>query len=856
MADFRYKFSRTIIHLRVYIILICIVLSAFFFSVLKDIAIETRLEDFIPQKHPFVKVQNRLTDIFGGLNQVSLALEVKKGDIFNEDFLEKVVSLTEDLYLLEDVNISRVNSIASRHIKHVIANEEGFFVERLLRLPPKTMEEMEALRQKVIYNPNVYGKMVSKDLKSTLVQVDFESKAKTSYIFDSLKKLQKQYEDSNTKMYIAGRPILEGWLNFYLPRMFKILILSFIVISIVLYLTFRSKRGVILPLVDSSMATLWGMGAMKLMGLRLDPSTILVPFIVLSLGISHSIHSLKRYYEEMRVPKMKSKHAVVGTISHLLIPGMACVLTDGFGFLSLTLVPLPTIKSMAMASGFGILANFFTSFMFTPCVLSFMHKPKILEIEKEEKHKIVDTWLAKLSVFSLSKRAGTIVVVIFMSVCLLSLFGINKIVVGDDTEGTSYLYPNSPYNKSEAFINKNFGGTNSYYIFAETLGGSLLNADALHAMDSLQLYLTQNLDEAGSSVSVVNSMKALNMFMFDGKPSYFKVPDRDDIIYQYWFLYTVSGFPSDYDHLISRDERFANIKFDFKDHKSSTVSAAVEKTKEFFNKFKFKNTKFYYAGGDIGILYAINDIIKRTIVPNIIFISLLIFLYVSFVYRSAVAGWMLLLPLIFSNLFVFSLFGFLGTPITTEMLPLACLSEGLGINYGIYILARLHDEIKEKKRTFKNILHHTLITSGKAVFFSGFIVSLGIFVWAFSPILLQVRLGLNLCLALILNMVTSLVMIPVLVWWIKPRFLFKRVRTRRTKIRRRGMRSVLIFLIAICLSLTFFGRGTVQAQELEYGKLYSVQDGMSADDIMRVVYHNKYSLFAKDYNLPKTTISL
>ena len=205
-----------------------------------------------------------------------------------------------------------------------------------------------------------------------MIQVDFESSAKTNYIFNSLMQLKKHYEDKNTKMYIAGRPILEGWLNHYLPRMFKILFLSFLVISVILYLTFRSKRGVFLPLIDSSMATIWGMGMMKLLGLRLDPSTILVPFIVLSLGISHSIHSLKRYYEEMRSPRMKSKHAVVNVVSHLLIPGVACVLTDGFGFLSLSLVPLPTIKSMALASGFGILANFFTSFMFTP-LCPFVH---------------------------------------------------------------------------------------------------------------------------------------------------------------------------------------------------------------------------------------------------------------------------------------------------------------------------------------------------------------------------------------------------------------------------------------------------------------------------------------------------
>jgi len=777
MSNFRYRLARKIIHLRIYIILACIIISGFFINVLKDIEIETRLQDFLPQKHPFIKVQHKLMDTFGGLNQVSVALEVKEGDIFNRDSLEKVILITEDLYLLEDVNISRINSIASRHVKHVVADEEGFFVERLLRLPPQTREEMEYFKDKVLNNPNVYGKMVSKDLRSTLIYVDFESRAKTSYIFDSLQGLKKEYEDENTRIYIAGRPVLEGWLNFYLPRMFKILIFSFLVISVILYLTFRSKRGVVLPLLDSSMATLWGMGTMKLMGLRLDPSTILVPFIVLSLGISHSVHTLKRYYEEMRNPRMKSKHAIVSTMAHLFLPGIACVLTDGFGFLSLSLVPLPTIKSMALASGFGILANFFTSFMFTPCILSFMHRPRILEIEKEEKHKLVDNLLSKLSVFSLSKRAGTVVVIIFITAVFTSFAGIKKIVVGDNTEGSSYLYPNSPYNRAESFINNNFGGTNSYYIFVESQD-SLLKADKLKSIGELQDYLVKEIPQAGSSVSVVNSFKALNMFMFGGRRDYFKIPDSDKTIGEYWFLYTASGFPSDYDHLISKDEKSANIKFDFKDHKSTTVDDTVKKTENFFREREFADLDFSYGGGDIGILFAVNDIVRKTIVPNVLFISLLIFLYVSFVYRSFVAGWILLLPLIFSNLIVFSLFGFLGTSITTETLPLASLSEGLGINYGIYILARLYDEIREKKKTYKNILHYTLITSGKAVFFSGFIVSLGIFVWIFSSILLQVRLGINLCLALILNMVTSLVMIPVLVWWIKPVFLFGKIRTR------------------------------------------------------------------------------
>ena len=142
------------------------------------------------------------------------------------------------------------------------------------------------------------------------------------------------------------------------------------------------------------------------------------------------------------------------------------------------------------------------------------------------------------------------------------------------------------------------------------------------------------------------------------------------------------------------------------------------------------------------------------------------------------ASWILILPLIFSNLVVFALFGFFNTSITIETFPLVCLSEGISIDYGFYILARFYDEIREKKKTYRNILHYTLITSGKAVFFSSMIASLGIFVWSFSSILFQARLGFNLCLSLILNMATSLIMVPVLVWWIKPVFLFGRIRSR------------------------------------------------------------------------------
>jgi len=147
-ASWQYRLARKIVHLRIYIILSCVVVTVFFISVLKDIKVETHLQDFLPQRHHFIKVQHRLTNVFGGLNQVSIALKVKEGDMFNKKFIDKIISLTEDLYLVDGVNIARVNSIASRHVKYVIANSHGFFVNRLLRAPPEDKKGMEELKKR------------------------------------------------------------------------------------------------------------------------------------------------------------------------------------------------------------------------------------------------------------------------------------------------------------------------------------------------------------------------------------------------------------------------------------------------------------------------------------------------------------------------------------------------------------------------------------------------------------------------------------------------------------------------------------------------------------------------------------
>ncbi len=700
---------------------------------------------------------------------------VKKGDIFNRSTLNKVHRITDNLYLLDGINAGRIVSLSARKIKRVEATADGFKVERLMSEVPETWQGMERLRRAILKNPMLYGPVVSKDFKSTLIQADFESELSSERIFRELSQIVRSERDENNEIYITGRPVLEGWLNFYLPKMLKIFLITLMIIPLLLFLAFRSKRGVILPLLSALMATVWGLGVLALSGYRLDPATILVPFLILALGTSHSVQFIKRYYEEVKILPER-RRAARQTLQSLFIPATISLITDGLGFLSLLVVPLITIKSMAIAAGTGVLSIFFTTVTFIPACLSLLPPPKRIEVRREEKPNIINKVLGKIAGLASRRSARRVVIGLFLLLALFGIIGSSKIVVGDNEPGSATLYPDSPYNVAERIINANFSGSNPYYVFVEgKKEDSLVNSKVLMEMDSLQRYLKEKVKEVGHSFSLVDYIKGLNFTMWGGDPEYLVIPENDKTIAEYLFLYSVSGFPGDFDPVVSPNFQYANIKVDLKDHRASTIRKIINATKEWIREYhQTENVEFRYAGGDVGILGAVNEIIAKTLPYSILQVSFLVFLCISLAYSSIIGGLLLLLPLAFSLLLTFGMLGFLGIGLTVETLPVAALGIGLGVDYGIYVVSRLSQELKERSSSFSDALRVSLITSGKAVFFTGTIMALGVFCWAFSAIRLQARLGILLGSLLLLNMVGALVLLPCLIAVIKPKFIFKR----------------------------------------------------------------------------------
>ncbi|MDD5565720.1 MAG: MMPL family transporter [Candidatus Omnitrophica bacterium] len=773
MKKFVDWFSHGLIRYRYGFLILCVAISGFFAFQARNISFKTNLGDFYPLKHPYLKIQNRLTEIFGGLNQVSLAIEVKKGTILNAKTLDKVWRITNELYLTDGINAARLVSLSARKVKHVEANAEGFTTDWLMHDPPKTQEGLAQLKARILHNPLVYGPLVSEDFRATLIQADFESGISSREIFTLLEGIKKRYGDEGHEIYISGQPVLQGWLDFYLPTVTKLFIVTLLAMSWALYNAFKSKRGVLLPLSSAAMATLWGLGLTAFFGFKLTPSTVLAPFLVFALGVSHSVQFIKLYYERMSRNERNSKAVAIKITRSLFIPAFTGLLTDGIGPFTLFFVPLGMVRSLAIAIGFGIISIFFSTVVLVPNLLSFMKPPRRLEVVKEERTTLTNRMLSYFAALAIHKRSRWTVITSFFVLTFIALFGMSQLQVGDKNPGSSLLFPDSPYNKAEKFVSEKFGAAEPYYIFVKgTHYDTFLRSRALKEMDSLQRYLEREVKGVGRTLSLVEYIKSMNMLMFAGDKDEFKIPDNDKTIAEYLFLYSLTGFPGDFDPVVNPNYEYANIKVDLRDHKADTMQQAIEKTQEWIIRYhKDEAIDFQYAGGNVGMLAATNQILAPMLTVNSLQTSFLVFLCLVLAYGSLVSGWLLIIPLVFRTMLVFGVLGFLRVGLTAEMIPMVALGIGFGDDFGIYIVSRIKEILKEGGGSLKDALVEAMSTSGKAVFFTGLTLTLGIATWMFSSILMQVRLGALLGFFIFFNAIGTLLVLPSMLMTVKPKFL-------------------------------------------------------------------------------------
>jgi len=785
--DFDRKFAIWIIKYRVVLVIAILLVSSFFAFRFAGLKIITRLEDFAPQGHPYVKVQRLMEKWFQGGNMVQIMLEVKEGTILKAEILEKLLRINREVLFLEGVISARVHSIADKKVKMTKGDPEGWIARRLMSMVPKNEEEEETLRMAILGDDLLYGKLVSKDLKAALIRAEFKEDVEYHELFSDLMKIKAEEDDETVDIHISGRPVMLGWIDYYQVQLLPVFLLAFLIMAVLLYAAFRSIRGVVLPLLSAFISVVWGMGILGVLGFQLDPMASIVPFIILGIGVSHSVQVIQRYFEECRKGK-SSKDAAEEVATVLFKPLFTSIVTDGFAFLTMIAVNIKLLKILALCGSLSILSILFNIHILLPALLSFMPTPRKEKAERAGRSVWLNWLLTKIAIASTNTRGAWLLVGGFAVLLIFGVLGTAKMQIGGRAPGAGAFYEDSPYAKQTRAIGRKFAGAVSYNLVIEGKEQNDIQHPAvMQDMEKLQEFLNMN-PRVGDSLSLADYVKRMNVVVHGGDERLYYLPrigspelgfyeDTDRVkmaVGEDLFIYSM-GTCGEFDFIVDYEYQKTNIQVFLKDMEATTIRNVIRDTKEFVaNNWKSDNVKVHIAGGLAGVVGAINEELSAGMIENMVQISLIVFIFCVVLLRSVVGALIVVVSLFTRVIIVYGVMGFVPIPLTLYTMPVASLGIGIGVDYVIYVLVRIQEEYANKSGgDIQQATINALTTTGKAVFYTTMSVVLGVMVFFFSPLKFQFELGSMIGLIIFLNGLGAIALISPIVFLIKPKFIFK-----------------------------------------------------------------------------------
>ncbi len=735
------------------------------------VEIRTVFSDLLPLNHPYIKVHEEFKKTFGSSNLVSIMLEVEEGDIFTEKTLSRIRKVTNDLQMVDAVNQFQIISLASKKMKEVRASTDDIDIRPLMWPDiPDSAEGIRQLRESVLQNPMVYGAYVSRDLKAALVTVDFyDNEIRYDRIFSQIGEIARSVEGDGVSVRVVGEPILYGWVNEYLPETGRIFFATIAALVILLFFTARTWRGTILPMVAGVVSAIWALGTARLLGFHLDPLVIVVAFLITARAISHSVQLVIHYDDELADGSVGSIAAARAAMRALFKPGILGVVADAGCMLVVILTPIPLLQKVSIIGTVWVATIAFSACILTPVLLSWIRNPRRYA-HPFDLQRPMRRLLQACSTIASSRSRYTVVFVAGIIFILSAIYAFN-LKVGDANPGSPILWSESSYNRDAARINEFFPGTDRMFVVVSGAGmDSLKSPEALATMASLQKFM-ESQPEVGASLSLADFVPMMNRIIREGNPRYEEFgltqADNGEILY----LYTSGTDPGDIDRLVDPQYKDGAVTLFFRDHQGETIRTAISRVQEFVAAHPDSPVHLQLAGGLVGVLAAVNEIILAKQIESIALALLVLVACCAVAYRSLSAGMFFMVPVLLSNTLTFSFMAWKGIGMNVNTLPIAALGIGLGVDYSFYIVDHIREELK-KGRTLDQALDYSLLSAGRGVLITAATLIISVVIWSLSSIRFQAEMGLLMALWLCVSSAASLLLMPSLVVVWKPAFIF------------------------------------------------------------------------------------
>lgn len=758
---------------RMIVIALCLVVTVGLGYFARGLTLNAAFEKMIPTKHPYIANYLEYKDQLAGLgNNLRIAVEMTEGTIFTREYLEVVRQLNDDIFLLKGVERPFMKSIWTPATRWIGVTEDGFDGGPVI--PDDydgSAESIDQVRLNVERSGEI-GQLIAADYRSSVILVPLiDQDPQTGEPLDyqafsqQIESLREKYETDTITIHITGFAKVVGDLIAGLEQMSLFFGLTILICSAVLYWYTRCVRSTILVVICSFIAVVWLLGLLPLLGYQLDPYSILVPFLVFAIGMSHGAQMMNGIMQEIG----RGSHRLVSaryTFRKLFLTGITALLTDAIGFAVLMVIAIKVIQDLALIASVGVTLLIFTNLVLLPILLSYIGVGKkatqrsheaALRDSADAQHVQHLMWRF-LNLFAKPRWAHTAVLVA-IALGVTGFMVSTQVKIGDLDPGAPELWPDSRYNRDNAFMVENYAASSDMYVvMVKTDQYACGQYENLIKVDELEWRL-QQLPGVVSTTSLAALSKVSAAGMNEGSFKWYGIPPNQNLLNA-----IITRAPRD---LFNQPCDLLTVYAYLTDHKAKTLESVVQTVERFAHANNSDSIRFISAAGNAGIEAATNIVVERANMQMLVLVYIAVIVLSCIAFRSVIAVVCAILPLMLTSVLCQALMVFLGIGVKVATLPVIALGVGIGVDYALYVMSVLLTRKREGMR-LSEAYYSALLGTGKMVVLTAITLGAAVCTWAFSPIKFQADMGLLLGFMFVWNMLGALILMPALAYFLMP----------------------------------------------------------------------------------------
>lgn len=759
--------ERLIFNHRMVVLLIFALLTLFFGYQAAQVKPDTSFEKMIPLKHPYIVNMLEHEDDLAGLgNSIRIAVAIENGDIFSTEYMETLKRINDEVFFLPGVDRSNLRSLWTPNVRWTEVTEYGFDGGPVANRPAYLSEDdLEELRENVLKSGEI-GRLVANNFKSSIIEVPLQESfpnpdnqseqikldyGEFSRLLEEKIRNEFQNENPNISIHIVGFAKKVGDLIEGIIKVVMFFGAALLITFILLLIFTRCLKSSLTTLLCSVIAVVWQLGLLRTMGFGLDPYSILVPFLVFAIGISHGVQIINGMAIEYANAD-DANTAARRAFRALYIPGIVALVSDAVGFVTLLLIEIEVIRELGIAASVGVGVIILTNLMLLPILMSYIGIGKrAIERNRDMATRPQGLWV-QVAKFAHPKVAPVSVVLAIMAFAFGIYHGQN-VEIGDLDPGAPELRPDSRYNLDNDFIINNYSTSSDVLVVMVKTPKEMCSAyETMEAIDQLE-WRMQNLPGVQSAVSMVTVGKQVIMGNNEGSLKWQTLSRNQDNLNN-----AISRAPSG---MFNASCSLAPVMLFLEDHKADTLTRVTDEIEAFAAEYNTENLEFKLAAGNAGIEAATNVVIEASQTKMLLTVYAVVIFMCLLTFRSLRAVLCIIIPLALTSVLANALMAFLGIGVKVATLPVIALGVGIGVDYGIYIYSRLETYLRQGL-PLQEAYYETLKTTGKAVTFTGFTLAIGVATWIFSAIKFQADMGILLTFMFLWNMFGALWLLPAL----------------------------------------------------------------------------------------------